>query len=51
MRRHKDVLRDALKDPEVKKEYERLGPEYERRRQHILARKEQDEHRRNAKDV
>lgn len=38
MKTHKEVLEEALKDPEVKKEYKALEPEFSKRREEIKAR-------------
>lgn len=34
-RTHEDVLKDALKDPEFRKEYEAFGPEFREQRENI----------------
>lgn len=45
-RTHEEVLREALEDPEVRAEYEKLGPEYEALRNQLkegyIARREED---------
>jgi len=37
MKEHKEVLADALKDEDVKKEYDKLGAEFAGRRARIIA--------------
>lgn len=39
MKKHKDVLEDALKNREVKEEYDRLKPEFKAKQKAIKAKR------------